>query len=73
MREACVIKGDKESEINMMKGLATKIDNDHNRIFSTHAPETWVVASKNQRETQETEGVGEEPKVEKNTATKREG
>ena len=43
------------------------IDNDHDRICSTHVPETWAVASKNQRETQETEGVGEESKVEKNT------
>ena len=77
--EAC-IKGDKECEIDMMKDLATKInieeaamnktisvDNDHDRIFSTHAPETWAVVSKNQRETQEMEGVGEEPKVETNT------
>ena len=64
--EAC-IKGDKECEIDMMKDLATKIDNDHNRIFSTHVPEIWPVASKNQRETQETKGVSEEPKVEKNT------
>ena len=64
--ESC-IKGDKECQIDMIKGLATKIDNDHDRIFSTHVPETWVVASKNQRETQETEGVGEKLKVEKNT------
>ena len=51
----------------MMKDLATKIDNDHGPIFSTHVPKTWAVALKNQRVTQETEGVGEEPKVEKNT------
>ena len=71
MREACVIKGDKECEIDMMKGLATKIDNDHDRIFSTHVPETWAVASKNQRETQETKREGRRSK--RIHATKREG
>ena len=77
--EAC-INGDKECEASVIEDLAAKddieevtmnkitsVDNDHGRIFSTHALETWAVASKNQRETQETEGVGEEPKVEKNT------
>ena len=65
--EACLIKGDKECEIDMMKDLSTKINNDHDRIFSTQVPETSAVAPVCQCETEETEGVGEEPKVEKNT------
>ena len=59
--------GDKECEIDIMKDLATKIDNDHDRIFFTHVPETSAVAPVCQHETEETEGVGEELKVEKNT------
>ena len=63
MREACMIKGDKECEIDMMKGLATKINNDHDRIFSAHVPETSAVAPVCQRETGETEGGGGKIKV----------
>ena len=50
--------GDKECDIDMMKDLATKIDNDHDRIFFTHVPETSAVAPVCQRETEETEGGG---------------
>ena len=41
--ETC-INEDEKCEIDMMKDLATKIDNDHDRIFSTYVPETWAVA-----------------------------
>ena len=43
------------------------MEDGHVETFLTLHLETWAIASKNQCETQETEGVGEEPKVEKNT------
>ena len=76
MSKACVIKGDKECEAHLIKEVATKndikevaMDNmakviDQRRMeSSTLVLETWAIPSENQRETQETEGGGEEAKV----------
>ena len=79
-----MINGDNECEADMIEDIAMKtfIESEvamhesmvdgHVENFSTLVRETWVVASESQRETQKTEGGGEETKVELIHATKRE-
>ena len=79
MSKACMIKGDKKCEANLITEIAMKNDIESEvaedesmadgcvETFSTLVPETWAVASKRQRETQETEGGGEEVKAKINT------
>ena len=79
MSKACMIKGDKKCEADMIEEIATKNDiesevamdesmaDGHVETFSTLVPETWADASESKRETQETEGGGEEVKAEANT------
>ena len=79
MSKACMIKGDKKRVANMIKEIVTKngielevakdesMADGHVKTFSTLVLETWAIALKSQRETQETEGGGEEVKAETNT------
>ena len=73
-----MIEGDKECEVNVIEEVATKNDielevameestvDDHVETFLIPNLETWVVASGNQRETQERDGGGEEEKDQDN-------
>ena len=77
--KACMIKGDKKCEASLIAEIAMKIDiesevdedesmaDGYVDTFSTLILETWAVASKRQRETQETEGGSEEVKDKTNT------
>ena len=63
-----VVVNDKVKEVTMNK--TTRMNNDHDKTFSTLVLETWAVASESQRETQEMEGGGEKAKVDANTRDK---
>ena len=78
--EACVIENgcvaytiDEVAANDEVKEVGVKntirVDNNHGETFSTFVPEaeTWVIVSKSQRETQESEGGGEEAKVKVDT------
>ena len=68
MSKACIIKGDKKCEANVIEEIATKNDIESKVAMDksmadecvedsfTHVPETWAVATQSQCETKEMEG-----------------
>ena len=59
-----VVVNDKVKEVTMNK--TTRMNNDHDKTFSTLVLETWAVEFGNRLKTKDTEGGNGEPKVEAN-------